>query len=146
MKKIYLISMIIPLVVVLALSACSANVDGLGGTSWRLTSYGPPSAQQPAVPGVETNLTFGTDGKFGGKLGCNSIGGDYSATGQQVTFTSVFATKMACDEPQMTQENTALLVLDGTTSFVLAGQAGDMLIITSADGNNSLTFTEITNQ
>jgi heat shock protein HslJ len=50
---------------------------------------------------------------------------------------------MACEEPQMTQENIALKVLDGTASYTLAGQAGDTLMITSADGSTMLTFAEV---
>jgi heat shock protein HslJ len=146
MKRIFFIAAIFSFIVPAVLSACSSNVDGLGGTNWKLSSYGPSSAQQPAVPDVETNLSFGMDGKMTGKLGCNSIGGNYSTSGQQINFTSVIATKMACDEPQMTQENTALQVLNGTVSFVLAGQAADTLIITSSDGNNSLTFVQATDK
>ena len=134
----------------LVLSSCAPNapnnIEGLGGTSWQLVSYGPVSAQQPAAPGVETSLVFGADGKVSGTLGCNGLSGDYNVSGEKVTFGALIVTKMACEEPQMTQENTALQVLTGTTSFVITGDDNKMLVITSADGRNSLTLAEITGQ
>ena len=150
MKKTNLLLTILSLAVLAVLSACSdqsvaavpsSGLQPLGGTSWKLVSYGPASAVSPAVAGVETNLTFGPGGQLSGQLGCNSMGGEYTVSGQTVTFTSIYATEMACDEPRMMQEGVALQVLSGTVSFVLSGQAGDNLILTSADGKNTLTFT-----
>lgn len=153
MKKLHLFLMLL-VVVLSTLVACSPaivptstptaseNVGGLGGTSWTLTSYGPASAQVPAAPDVETILEFGDDGTVSGSFGCNGLSGDYSVSGQTITFGPLISTKMACDEPRMTQENEAFKVLNGTVDFVLAGQAGDILIITSADGSSALTFDE----
>ena len=141
MRKMFRILTIFSAVFLLALSAC-ANSRGLTGTSWKLTSYGSASAQTPAVPGVETTLTFGADGKLGGNLGCNSMGGDYSVSGQNITLGAVFSTEMACPDPQMAQEGIAFQVLksNDTVGFKLDGST---LTITSADGKNALVFTAI---
>lgn len=144
MKKINTFLMMLSVVGLLMLAACSPAAGGnpLTGTSWELTSYGSVSAPQPAAPGVDTSLNFGADGQVGGRLGCNSMGGDYSVSGQNITFGALFMTEMACEEPQMTQESEAIKVLNGTVSFTLTG---DMLTITSADGGSTLNFTKIAN-
>lgn len=151
MKTMSLLLIILAVALLPVLSACGApnvpnNIESLGGTSWQLVSYGPTSAQQPAAPGVETSLVFGADGKVSGTLGCNGLSGDYTVSDQNVTFGALIVTKMACEEPQMTQENTALQVLTGTASFVITDDGTQMLEITSADGRSSLTLTEITGQ
>ena len=143
MKKMYPFLTILSVTLLLALSACASNSNGLTGTNWKLISYGPASTQTPAAPGVETNLTFGADGKLSGHLGCNSMGGDYSTSGQNITLGAVFSTEMACPDPQMTQEGIAFQVLksNDTVGFKLDGNT---LTITSSDGKNALIFTAIT--
>ena len=142
MKKMYPFLTILSVALLLALSACSSNSRGLSGTSWKLISYGPADSQTPAAPGVETSLTFRTDGKLSGHLGCNSMGGDYSTSGQNITLGAVFSTEMACPDPQMTQEGVAFQVLksNDTVGFKLDGNT---LTITSSDGKNALIFTAI---
>ena len=139
MEKTPLFLTILSISLLLTLSACAANGSGVAGTSWKLTSYGPASAPIPAVPGVETDLTFGANGQLSGRLGCNSMGGDYSVSGQKITFGSVFATQMACDEARMAQEDAAFQVLNNTVSFTVSGNT---LTITSADGKSILVFTQ----
>jgi heat shock protein HslJ len=140
MKKMHLFLMIFPVALLVVLSACSPNSSGLAGTTWKLASYGPISAPTLAVTGVETQLTFGADGKMSGNLGCNSMGGDYSVTNQSITFGSVFMTEMACDEPRMSQEGAAFQVLQDTATFKINGNT---LTIISSDGSNILTFVAI---
>jgi len=137
MKKITLFWTTICAVLVLVLSACATNSASLTGTTWKLTSYGPIAGQVPAVANVETSLTFGTDGKISGKLGCNSMGGDYSVASGNITFDKVFATEMACPDPQMAQEGIAFLVLQNTTTYKIDGNT---LTINSSDGKYSLKF------
>ena len=142
MKKYPTFSMTVFLVALLMLSACVSNSNNLAGTSWKLASYGPVSAPIPAAPGVETMLTFGTDGKLSGNLGCNIMGGDYKVNNQNIVFGSVYGTEMAClDESGMSQESFAFQVLQGTVGFQINSNT---LTITSANGNNVLIFTEIT--
>ena len=138
MKKTSM-SLMILCVVVLALAGCAPAADNLlAGTSWRMTSYGPASAQIAAAPA--TSLVFGTDGQVSGNMGCNGMGGKYSVSGQSITFGPLISTKMACEEPRMAQETEALKVFNGTVSFVLAGST---LTITSADGSSALTFVQV---
>ena len=123
------------------LCACTAPGASLSGTSWKLVSYGPAAAQIPAAAGVDTKLTFGTDGKVSGNMGCNSLGGDYSVSADKIVFGPLAATLMACPDPQMTQEGAAFQVLKDTVGFKLAGGT---LTITSADGGSALIFVAVT--
>ena len=140
MKKTPLFFMILSTAFALALSACAANGTSLIGTSWKLASYGPKTAQKPAAANIDTNLTIGADNKLSGNMGCNSMGGEYTVSGQTITFKNVYATEMACPEPQMLQEGAAFQVLQGSATFSVDG---DTLTVTSSDGLNVLTFTAV---
>jgi heat shock protein HslJ len=145
MKKMSPLLTILYLGILLALTACSPTPteSGLVGSSWRLTSYGDIADPHEAVSGIETSLAFGADGKISGSLGCNSMGGDYSISGQNITFGSVFATEMACDDARMAQEGEAFKILQGTASFKLDGNT---LTIRSSDGNSVLIFAATTHK
>jgi heat shock protein HslJ len=140
MKKTTLFWTISCAALLLVLSACATNSASLTGNSWKLVSYGPVTGQVPAVANVETSLTFGTDGKISGKLGCNSMGGDYTVDGGNITFKNVYATEMACPDPQMAQESIAFMVLQNMTTFKIDGST---LTINSTDGKYTLTFVAI---
>ncbi len=112
MKKVFLFVLFVSSV----LSACGSPEKSLQGT-WTLTAYGPDSATAPTVQGSQASLTFNADGTIAGTSGCNSFGGEYKVDGDQVTFSKLVSTLMACDEPLMTQEGTIFKVLDGTASY-----------------------------
>ena len=143
MKNTPLFLLVLSTAFALALSACASNSSSLPGTKWKLASYGPKIAQTAAASDVDTNLTIGADGKLSGNLGCNSMGGEYTISGQTITFKNVYATEMACSDPQMLQEGAAFQVLQGSATFKVDG---DVLTITSTDGSNVLTFTALKNK
>ena len=131
MKKILLFLLLVSLL----LSACTSQEKSLQGT-WTLTSYGPQGATSPVVPGSRASITFQDDGTISGSSGCNSFGGEYKVDGDQITFSGLASTLMACSDPLMTQEGTVFKVLDGTASHKIDG---DTLTITK-DGT-ALVFT-----
>ncbi|MBI5823599.1 MAG: META domain-containing protein [Chloroflexi bacterium] len=116
---------------VLILSACaSGGASASLGGEWTLISYGDPSNLTPALPGVETSITFEND-QVGGTVGCNNFGGEYNARSDQITFGSMASTLMFC-EGTSEQEGVVLGILsDKTMSFTLSG---DQLTLSSADG------------
>lgn len=124
MKKVLLLLLLASLL----LSACSAGGKSLLGT-WTLTAYGPEGATTPVAADSQASLTFNNDGTIAGSSGCNSFGGEYKVDGNQVTFSGMASTLMACDEPLMTQEGVVFKVLDGTASYKIDG---DTLTITNA--------------
>jgi len=131
MKKVLLFL----LLVTLLFSACTSQEKSLQG-SWSLTAYGPEGATTPAAPDSQASITFNDDGTLNGNSGCNGFGGEYSVEGDQVRFSELVSTLMACEEPLMTQEGTVFQVLNDTASYQIDG---DTLTITK-DGT-ALVFT-----
>ena len=111
MKKVLLFLLFVTLLV----SACTSQEKSLQG-SWSLTAYGPEGATTPAAPDSPASITFNDDGTVSGSSGCNGFGGGYSVEGDQVKFTELISTLMACEEPLMTQEGTVFKVLNDTAS------------------------------
>jgi heat shock protein HslJ len=122
----------VALLVILALSACAGGSSASIQGQWKLVSYN----QIPAVPDVETTIEF-KDGQMNGNVGCNGFGGAYKVKGDSIEFGPVMSTMMFCEGPIGEQEMGTLAVLQGKTSFVLDG---NMLTITSADGNSVIVL------
>ncbi len=132
MKKITIILFIL----ILTLSACAGNAVSLAG-EWTLISYGNASNPTLALPDAETSLTFGTDGQFGGNVGCNSLGAGYQVSGNQVTFEGVISTLMFCEET-MYQESAVLKILSKKTLNIELN--GNQLTLTSQDGSSVIVL------
>ena len=110
------------LVICLAVSACAPKetTASLVGT-WKLTAYGPAESPTPAVADVEASLTFNEDGTVTGNSGCNGFGGNYTVEGDQITFSEIISTLMACDDPRMAQEEAVHQMLTDAASFKIEG-------------------------
>ncbi len=136
-KKMHFVTLL-PIIFGLLLSACSSGTSttNLKDTNWKLEAYGPANNPIPSAIGVETSIKFGTDGKVSGNLGCNSMGGDYTMKGNQISFKSMFMTEMACDEPRMSQESISLSILSGTVDYIVEGDK-----LTIMNGENQLILT-----
>lgn len=122
-------------VIALAVSACTTEKPSASLTgAWKLTRYGPAGAQTPAVEDAEAGLTFSEDGTVTGNSGCNGLGGTYTVEGDQVTFSEVTSTLMACDDPRMAQEDAVHQVLTDTATFKIEGNTltltnNDMVLV-----------------
>ena len=116
-------------------NACSNTTANLTG-EWKLVSYGDAAAPTPALPGVDTSISF-EDGQFGGTVGCNSFGGDYKINGDQMSIGSVFSTMMFCDQTSA-QESAVLAILSGKTMTIT--QNGNLLTLSSTDGKSVVTL------
>jgi heat shock protein HslJ len=136
MKKTPMLLMFLFVVFGLMLAACG-SAPSLAGTTWKLVSYGSIANPTPAVPDVETSLTFGDDGQINGSMGCNSFFGGYKTKDAQITFDTIGSTMMACDDPRMQQESTVFGLLTGTLNFKMDG---DTLTISSSNGASALVF------
>ena len=127
-------------ILVLILSACASQASPITG-SWRLTAYGSPDAPTPAVTEVDATLTFDVDGKISGNDGCNSMSGQYEVSGDQITFSQVTSTLMACEEPQMAQEQAVYAVFSDAATFKLDGST-----LTIMRDNLVLVFASVPNE
>jgi heat shock protein HslJ len=125
------------LALTMILSACTSRADSLTGT-WKLVSYGPTESMTAALPDVDASLTFAEDGTVSADSGCNSLGGKYTHEGDQVTFTDMAATLMACEEARMAQESAVFQVLSGTAQFEMEDQT-----LTISKNGMALVFTSV---
>ncbi len=132
----HLAMLVLAAALLVVLAACALpglpTSDPLEGTSWRLTTL----AGAGLIPGTEITATF-EGGEVSGRA-CNSYGGKYQVSGDQLMVSEVFATEMACVDPQgiMEQEQAYLRLLTGAESFRLAG--GQLSIVGA--GGEELVF------
>ena len=75
----------------------------LTGTNWRVLAI---NGQQ--VPQTNFYMNFMPD-RLSAKLGCNSLGGGYTATGQTLSVGALVATRMACPDMHFETQGSAIL-------------------------------------
>ena len=137
MKKSLLVYLTLFVVAASILAACSGNASTSLAGDWKLVSYGSSSNPTPADANTETSLTFGSDGKFSGNVGCNSFGSDYEVDGNTITFGPITSTLMACADPIMQQEGEVFNVFTKSAAFKIDG---DILTVTSVNGEAVVVF------
>jgi heat shock protein HslJ len=118
----------------LALAACHPAAAGaaagpassasLTGREWRLVELegrpaGVGAGERPATLRLE-------EGRASGFAGCNGFGGGYRADGSRLTFSTLAATRMACDQG-MQLERDYLAALEATRSFRLTPRGLELL-------------------
>lgn len=135
MKLASLPALIMLTLAMVIFNACSTSSTNLAG-EWKLVSYGDAAAPTPALPGVDTSISF-EEGQFGGTVGCNSFGGDYTLSGNQMSIGSVISTMMFCDQTSA-QESAVLSILSDQTMTIT--QSGNLLTLSSADGKSIVSF------
>ena len=111
-------------------NACSNTGASLTG-EWKLVSYGDASNPTPAIVGVETSISFGQNNQFGGNIGCNSFGADYTADSDSIHIGSVVSTMMFC-EATSAQESAVLGIVSDKTLKVSLN--GNQLTLATDDG------------
>ncbi len=84
--------------------ATSSVQSKLTNTQWTLKSLGAVGAESPVVAGTTVTLKFGPDSRAAGSSGCNSFGGDYKATGDELSFGRIISTKRACTDERANQQ------------------------------------------
>jgi len=139
--------LIMSFLLLLALAACSSAGSGgdlepdvesnttLAGTDWVLDEFGSEDDLTAVLPDTSITLNF-ADGSVNGSAGCNSYFGEFTQSGSSLTFGAIGATKMACPEPIMQQENNYLAALGIVSTFALEG---DQLTLHYADGRLNFT-------
>jgi copper homeostasis protein (lipoprotein) len=83
----------------------------LRGTAWKLQAPEDPTLINP--PGRPPELLLATDSeRLSGNSGCNRLLGDFQLAGDQLRFTQLVSTKMACTADVMAFEQQYLKALD----------------------------------
>ncbi|MCJ7571080.1 MAG: META domain-containing protein [Candidatus Thermoplasmatota archaeon] len=65
---------------------------------WQLLSYGNVENPTPAMDDVKASITFKLEGTFGGNVGCNRFGGNYTVNDDYISFNNIISTEMYCEE------------------------------------------------
>lgn len=121
-------------VIALLLGACASGHDADTGSPtgrWTVTAIDGAAVALP----MRTTLEIEADGKVAGRGGCNSYFGSATIAGGAIAFSPLGATKMACEEPAMSQEYAYFAALDQVTTWrtdngelMLADAAGRELV------------------
>jgi heat shock protein HslJ len=140
---------LLPLVLLaLAFAACGGDDGGsssdggatqdpaaLEGESWILTQMLTAGGQTEIV---QTGVSAAFDGStISGNAGCNSYNASYEATGSEISFGPIAATKKICPEDEQSTEDRYLQLLAEIGSFEVSGRSMSM---NDQDGTPVLQF------
>lgn len=109
----------------------------LVGTTWTLTTIASGDAVSSVLNGTEVTAEFTADGTVSGSAGCNRYSGSYTWTSDQLSFSALASTKMACADDVMAQESAFLTSMGEVASFAIEGA---QLTVSDASGAMLLGF------
>lgn len=124
-----------PLAALALLGGCAFTVPirpSIEGSRWQVTRIN--GGQVPATPQYQVEFR---DGRFGGRLGCNSFGGPFSLGAETLMVGPVAATKMACAGRGMADEAAGFAII-GQPMRMVWTDLGARLILTSPAGSLDL--------
>ena len=105
----------------------------LVGTTWTLTTIASGDAVSSVLNGTEVTAAFTADATVSGSAGCNRYSGSYTWTDDQLSFSALASTKMACADDIMAQESAFLASMGDVASFAIEGSQ-----LTLSDGAGAL--------
>lgn len=101
---------------------------------WRAESIG----GRDIADGSEVTMMLGSDGKIGGKSGCNGYSARYQITGNMFQlFPPMISTRMACAPGIIAQEQTYQTLMGDAKSFVVTPES--RMVVSSSTGP-TITF------
>jgi heat shock protein HslJ len=114
------------------LAAPPVPVASVKDVWWRAEDIG----GKGVIDNSEVSLMLGSDGKVGGKSGCNGYSANYQITGETIKiYPPMIGTRMMCPPALMTQEQAYRSMIETAKSFSVTPEG--MLIVTSASGSTS---------
>ena len=99
----------------LLLAGCTsinAGPKSFEGTAWRVAAI-----NGQTTPSNDAYRIDFSDGRAGGRFGCNRFSGSYAASGGVIAFGPMIATRMACPDPAMSFENQGLKVMQQSVAM-----------------------------
>ncbi len=116
--------------------ALACRTPALVGSSWETRSI-----DRQALPsGVRSTLVFESEERAVGTAGCNRYFARVELSGESLRFEDAGATRMACQEPAMGQEQRFLAALEAVRSYRLVA---DELRLLDESGAERLRFTRV---
>jgi heat shock protein HslJ len=111
----------------------AAQASSLPGTSWSVMNINNGrQAVVGMVSGSTVTMAFDTAGRVSGTTGCNRYTAAYRAEGDTLRFSSVAATRMACADPAVDEQEQAFL--RALESVATLSFEGDSLVLRQKDG------------
>jgi heat shock protein HslJ len=93
----------------------------LVGTAWTLTTIASGDAVSSVLNGTEITAEFTADGTVSGTAGCNRYSGSYTRMDDQLSFSALASTKMACADDVMAQESAFFASMERVASYAIDG-------------------------
>jgi heat shock protein HslJ len=112
----------------------------LNGTTWQLNLMNnQQDFLQTLLPGSQITLLLNQDGNVSGSAGCNSFMGQFTTNENELTFSPLGSTKMACTSPDglMAQETTYLDRVQASTAYEIMGS---YLLLKNDQGKITLVY------
>ncbi|PSF05218.1 META domain-containing protein [Marinobacter fuscus] len=113
-----------------SLWGCSLNQSqkegqpgSLAGSNWLVESID----GKPVLTDSEITISFAEEGRVYGSSSCNRYNGGWHIQGQELEFTHMASTRMACPDSLMQQETRFLQVLNDVARYQVAGDGRLML-------------------
>jgi len=119
----------------------AADTSPLANTSWKLESFGDPSAPTAALAESQITLMFdGAKQAISGNSGCNSYGGSYQVDGAKLTLSEIVSTLMACaSQRRACQEAQFQGALRSVSQYTIDGERLEL----TYDGAKVLRFSSL---
>ncbi|CCG96896.1 conserved hypothetical protein; putative exported protein [Marinobacter nauticus ATCC 49840] len=118
-----------------SLWGCSLNAEkeggkpgSLAGSQWMVEEID----GEPVLEGSEVTIGFNDEGRVFGSSSCNRYNGGWHIQGQELVFSQMAATRMACPETLMQQENRFLKLLGDVHGYQFA--ADGRLVLETGQG------------
>ena len=114
---------------------------GLSGVegAWKATGVNNgKGAVQTTTLTEQITAVFGPDGGLSGSGGCNDYNATYAVSGDALTLGPVAATKKACADDVMTEENAYFAALENVATFDIKGTT---LTLRDVEGATQVTYT-----
>jgi heat shock protein HslJ len=118
-----------------------AYAPGLSGVEGAWTATGVNNgkgAVQTTTQTEQITAVFGPDGDRAGSGGCNDYNATYAVSGDALTLGPVAATKKACADDVMTEENAYFAALGNVATFDIKGTT---LTLRDSQGATQVTYT-----
>lgn len=138
MKKLYVLTLLVGLALLMAACGPSSSSDTITGIVWQWSAMQETvPASLSVVPDPENyTITFNTDGNVDIKADCNQVGGTYTTSGSDLTITLGPSTLAFCGEAS--QDTIYLASLAKVSSYALDG---GQLQLKFADDGGKMDFT-----
>ena len=109
-----------------AMHGCGGDPERLlQGVSWRITHIGDQSVNGASA----AHILFLADNRIAGSTGCNRFFGQYTLTGEALSFKGVGSTRMACPPELMAQEGVFLKMLASVNRFSFEASDAQRLLL-----------------